>query len=274
MNKNIKFSIAVTVVLITIFIIYSFLFGKLFPYSPVIIGFSANETSNAVIYIQKGAKFTDFDEIDPQFPLVEKFFEMAFSNKPRIFIFKDAESYCQRSITKARFCSFYNGDIVIAPWALEEAESGKLSLDIYLRHELSHSLIHQQSGIIKAFKFPKWLHEGSAMYAANQMGTTFYPSKEKTYQYIRQGNFLPPQLYKTNQEEQIKLNVEYRIGFIFSEFACIVDYLIAQYGREKFLLYIKTLINNTNHDKAFKNIYGLEFNKCIEAFRARVINKT
>jgi len=273
MNKKIKFSISITVIVIIIFFIYSLLFGKLFPYSPVIIGFSANETRHAVIYIQNGAKFPDFEKIDSLFPSIEKFFEMEFRNKPRIFLFKDAKSYYRRSVTKARFCSFYNGDIVIAPWAFEEAQHGEISLEIYLRHELSHSIIHQQSGIIRASKFPKWLHEGTAMYVANQMGTTLYPSKEETYQYIRHGNFLHPQYYQTKQGEQIQLNVEHRIGFIYAEFACIVDYLIEHYGKERFLLYVKTIIKNSNPDQAFKDIYGLELNTCIEAFRESVMSQ-
>ena len=273
MNKPIKYSILTVVVLIVIFVIYSFLFGKLFPYSPVIIGFSPTETEQAVIYIQNGAEFTDFAMIDALFPPIEKFLDMKFKSKPRIFIFKDAENFYQRSLTKARFCSLYNGDVIIAPWSLEEAKRGEISLKIYLTHELTHSLIHQQIGLFKAAKFPKWLHEGTAMYSANQMGTTFYPSKEETYQYILNGNFIRPQDFHTKREKQTKLDVKYRIGFIYSEYACIVDYLVEQYGRDEFIKYVKTIIKTCNPDKAFKNTYGLEFDDSIKAFKEYVINQ-
>ena len=274
MINKIKLLISVPLVLLTVIIIYSLLFGKLFPYSPVIIGFSANETDHAVIYIQNGAEFSDSDKIDPLFHDIENFFEMTFKRKPRIFIFRDVKSFCRRSVIKARFCSFYNGDIVIAPWALEEARRGEISLEIYLKHELSHSIIHQQSGLFRASNFPKWLHEGTAMFVAGQRGTTFYPSKEKTRQVIREGNFLHPKDYLTKREKRIKLNVDHRIGFIYSEFACIVDFLIEKYGRERLLLYVGTIIKNGDADRAFQEIYGLEFNECIQAFRESVLQNS
>lgn len=255
------------------FVIYSFLFGKLFPYSPIIIGFSKYELTNTIIYIQKETKYidiTDIKSVDALIPVVEDFHDLKFIRKPRLFIFKDSNSYFNRSVSRARFCVLYNGDLVLSPKALKEVESGKISLDIYLRHELSHSLLYQHSGIIRASQYPAWLLEGIAMYSSNQMGTSWYPSKDETYNYIRKGNFMPPDYFKTSKEEQIKLDVKYRNTFMYSEFACIVDYLVEKYGKEKFMLYMKKLINNTNHDKAFKEVYGIEFRECIQNFRQSI----
>jgi hypothetical protein len=254
-------------------IVYSFLFGKLFPYSPIIIGFNKNELTNTVVYIQKGAEHPDLNKIDSLIPNVENFHEWKFLNKPRIFIFKDKDSYNKRSISKARFCAFYNGDLIIAPWALKEAEKGEISLEIYLTHEMSHCLLHQHSGILRAFRYPEWLLEGLAVYSSKQMGTSWYPSKEKTNDYIREGNFMPPEYFKTKKEEQINLDVKYRITFMYSEFACIVDYLIEKYGKDKFLSYIKELTTNSNHDQIFKNIYGVEFGECIKDFRESILRQ-
>ena len=108
------------------------------------------------------------------------------------------------------------------------------------------------------------------MYSAGQMGTTLYPSKEETYQYIRNGNFVHPKYYQSKEKGKIELNVKHRIGFMYSEFACIVDYLIEQYGKDRFVSYIKTVIKDRNHDKAFIDIYGIEFNKFIEDFKSIV----
>lgn len=254
-------------------IVYSFLFGKLFPYSPIIIGFTKNELANTIIYIQKGAEHPDLKKIDYLIPNVEKFHEWKFLNKPRLFIFKDKNSYYKRSISKARFCAFYNGDIVLSPWALKEDKNGEISLEIYLTHELSHSLLHQHSGIIRASQYPAWLLEGIAVYSANQMGTSWYPSKDETYKYIREGNFMPPEFFKTKIENQINLNVKHRITFMYSEFACIVDYLIEKYGKDKFLSYMKELTNNDMSDKAFKEMFGVDFNQFINAFKKSVIQE-
>lgn len=267
MNKQLKKLILATFILVFGFIIYSFLFGKLFPYSPIIIGFSKNELSNTIFYIQKEAKYGELKKINDLVPFVEKFHELKFRRKPRIFLFKDKKSFYQRSIAKARASTYYNGDIVLSPLLLKEAEIGKISLTVYLKHELSHSLLHQYSGIIKASQYPAWLLEGIAAYSSNQMGTSRYPSKKETYNFIRKGNFMPPQYFRTKKEDQVKLEVEHRITFMYSEFACIVDYLIKQYGKDKFLKYIKKLTETNNHDNVFINIYNIEFNKFIHDFR-------
>ena len=274
MNKKIKHAISIVSTFIVGFVIYSFLFGKLFPFSPIIIGFSKNELENTVIFIQKGAECKDLGGIDLLIPLVEDFHEMKYFKKPRIFMFKDKTSYYQRTISKARFFTYPNGDLVISPWALRESENGEISLEIYLKHELSHSLLHQHAGIIRAVRYPAWLREGIAVYSSHQMGTSWYPSKEETYNYIREGNFMPPEYFNTKDEDKISLDVKYRIAFIYSEFACIVDYLINKYGKDKFLSYMKELINNSKHDKVFDSIYGINFNECIQRFRESVKQQT
>ncbi|MBN2703089.1 MAG: hypothetical protein JXR23_02665 [Pontiellaceae bacterium] len=269
-KKLLKNSALIGFFLILGTIVFSFLFGKLFPYSPIIIGFSKNELTNTVVYIQKGAQCPYLNKIDSLIPYVENFHKWTFLKKPRIFIFKDKAAYDQRSISKARFCAFYNGDLIISPWALKEAENGEISLEIYLTHELSHCLLYQHSSIFRAFRFPEWLLEGTAVYSANQMGTSWYPSKQDTHQYIREGSFMPPEYFKTKKEGKIDLDVEYRIPFMYSEFACIVDYLIEKYGKEKYLLYIKELTINSNHDSVFEKLYGIEFGKFIQDFKASI----
>ena len=54
---------------------------------------------------------------------------------------------------------------------------------------------------------------------------------------------------------------------MYSEFACIVDYLILTYGKEKLILYIKKLSNNPDNNKEFKKVYDLEFSKAIQNFK-------
>lgn len=273
MNKKVCFISAAAVVIIG-FISYSFLFGKLFPYSPLIIGFSRYELEHTVVYVQQGRDYSGLKEIDALIPKVEAFHQLAFRKKPRLFIFKDDAGYRQRSISKARFCAFYNGDVVISPWALKEVEKGEISLEIYLRHELSHSLLHQHAGIWRAYRYPAWLLEGIAVYSTNQMGTSWYPSIEETYEAMRKGNFMPPEVFKTRKEDRIPLDVKYRMTFMYSEFACIVDYLIKTYGQERFLSYMKALLRGGDHDRAFKNFYGIEFNECIKNFRNSVNENT
>lgn len=270
MKKRLKWFFLFIVVFIAGLFIYSLLWGKLFPYSPVILGFDKHELPHTIIYVQQGAGFKDFIRIDTLTTAVEKFHELKFIRKPKVFIFRDRDSYLQRSPSKARFCTFSSGSLIISPWALKEAEEGKISLEIYLRHELSHILIFDYNGFLSEFRYPKWLLEGIATYSSNQMGTSFYPGKLETYQLMKQGNFIPPQFYGTKREDEVKLNVKYKEAFKYSEFACIVDYLICTYGREQFIKYMKLLFAESDNNTAFKSIYKKSFDEVISDFRKQL----
>lgn len=255
-------------------LVYLFLFGKLFPYSPVVVGFDRHELEHAVVYVEKGARFDRFQEIDSHIRKVEDFHTLKFRKKPRIFLFGDRKTYADRSPSQARFCAFYNGDIVVSPWAQKEASEGLISMEIYLRHELSHALLFQQAGLWNAFRYPKWLLEGIAVYSAGQMGTSWYPSKEQVYGYLRDGDFMPPAIYGTKKEDKIRIAARPRSAFIYSQFACIVDYLIDKYGKDRFLAYMKALLNGNKHDGVFKTIYGIAFDECIEDFRKSAMQQS
>ncbi len=273
MKNNIKTKLSIIGLLLAILIIlpYEFLWGKLFPYSPVKLGFTKYEFSNVVIYAQKGSENYNYKSIDSLIPAVEKFHKLHFIQKPEILFFRDANSYYQRTITKARFCSYPNGTLVVSPWAVRESFNGKISMDIYLRHELSHTLLYQHMGFITTyFIYPRWLLEGIAVYSSNQMGTSWYPSKKDTYEYIRQGSFLPPAYFNTKKEDDVKLNVKYKTAFAYSEFGCIVDYLITNYGKEIFMEYMMRLLDCYHPEKVFKDVYRIDFSTCINNFKKYV----
>lgn len=249
---------------------YIFIWGKLFPYSPIIIGFTERELPNAIIYIQEGNHFSNYDWADSIPSTVEAFHELKFRKKPMLFFFGDANTYARRSISKARVCAFTNGAVVVSPWAQQEDAEGKISLRVYLTHELSHSLLYQNMGLLAAWRYPRWLLEGIATYSSNQMGTFVYPSKAETAALIKQGNWLPPAYFNTNEEDRVKLNVKHRMTFIYCEFACVVDDLIAHFGKERFLRYMKLLAHDSHHDAVFKEVFDIDFDVYLNDFRERI----
>lgn len=256
---------------ITAIALYQFLWGKLFAYSPIKTGFTKYELRNVVVYIQEGSENYNYTKIDSLIPSVEQFHRLNFIRKPEIIFFRDADSYYQRTTTKARFYAYPNGSLLVSPWAVQEALDGKISMEIYLRHELSHTLLYQHMDFITAyFIYPQWLLEGIAVYSSNQMGTSFYPDRKKTYEYIRKGSFLHPSIFNTKKADDVKLNVNYKATFAYSEFGCIVEYLILKYGKEKFFKYMISLSDSYFPEKVFKDVYGIDFNVCIENFRQHV----
>jgi hypothetical protein len=161
--------------------------------------------------------------------------------------------------------------LVVSPWAVKEASNNEISMKIYFKHELSNTLLYQHMDYLTAyFYFPRWLLEGIAMYSSEQMGTSWYPDKEETYNYIRQGNFLPPEYYNTSGEDKINLNMKNKIAFVYSEFGCIVDYLIENYGKEKFMKYVTGLLRSHQPDKVFNDTYGITLDSLLTNFKKDV----
>jgi len=58
--------------------------------------------------------------------------------------------------------------------------------------------------------------------------------------------------------------------FIYSEFACLVDDMIQNYGKEKFLQYMTELLKEKDDKKAFQRIFGIEFSEYVDDFKNRV----
>ncbi|MBN1559003.1 hypothetical protein JW998_02045 [candidate division KSB1 bacterium] len=275
MKRNLRMALTGIIILAASSITYLFLWGKLFPFSPLIVGFTKHELSNSVIYVQNGATWQSCEKLDALIPTVQAFHELEFVKKPRLFIFRDRTSYLRRTTSRARFYAYPNGRLIISPWALQEAQEGTISLEIYIKHELSHTLLYQHMDLLSAYvHYPRWLLEGIAVFSAEQMGTSWYPSQGETYALIQGGAFMPPASFGTKNEDQIQLDVPYRMTFIYSEFACLVEHLIRTRGKDQFLRYMKRLLRDVHHDAVFAEINGIDFNVVIQEFKVHVMQST
>lgn len=248
---------------------YELLWGKLFVYSPVKLGFVRHELARTVVYVEDGADQWGFEAIDGFVPDVEAWHGRRFRAKPVIYLFRDRDSYLRRTITKARFTAYPNGSLVISPWAYAEAREGKISLETYVRHELSHLLLFQDMGPLAAYVyFPRWLLEGIAMASADQMGTSWYPSKQATYAAVARGVFMSPAAYGRWAGDDVTLDIDNPIAFAYSEFGCFVDYLMAKCGKDAFWAYVARLENARQPDAVFQQSFGLDFEAGVADFRA------
>lgn len=248
---------------------YHLLWGRLFPASPLILGFTKRELPHLVLYVQDGHSGADFDWADSLVSEVEAFHGLLFQSKPKLFFFTDDDSYIRRSGGRTRVRAFYNGAVVVSPWIQREDAEGRLSLRIYLQHELSHSVLFQNMSLLACLRYPEWILEGVATTSAKQTGTFLYPSKDQTYEFIRRGYWMPPALFGTAGQDTIKLDLEYPLTFMYSEFACIVEDLIDRGGRELFLEYMKALFENRDHDQVFQRFFHIPFFQYLQDFRSK-----
>ena len=107
---------------------YLLLCGRWFPYCPFTPGFTTHELVTVVVCVQDGAEFDRYEEVDALAPVVETCHGMRFTGKPRLLVFGDDECYRRLSPSRARFCAFYNGTVVMSPRAVRDAEEGTISL--------------------------------------------------------------------------------------------------------------------------------------------------
>lgn len=250
------------------FLACMFLWGRLFPYSPVIVGFDRTDYPSVAVYTQKGFDFGDTGWIDSLPRRVEEFHGLDFSSRPRVFLFGDDGTYSRRSPSRARLCAFPSGSVVVSPWASREDAEGLISLETYLTHELSHTLLYQHMNLIAVLRYPRWLMEGIATLGADQMGATFYPDVDETRLLIGRGNWMPPALFGEQGEDSVRLDVENRQPFIYCEFALIVDDLIDRFGRVRFQEYMTGHTFWSDPDEVFESIYGMEFEEYLSTFRS------
>ncbi len=234
----------------------------------MIVGFDRTDYPCVAVYTQKGFDFGDTGWIDSLPRRVEEFHGLDFSSRPRVFLFGDDGTYSRRSPSRARLCAFPSGSIVVSPWASREDAEGLISLETYLTHELSHTLLYQHMDLIAALRYPRWLMEGMATLGADQMGATFYPDSAETVRLIAAGNWMPPAVFGTDSEDEVGLDVEYRQPFIYCEFALIVNNLIERFGRERFQEYMTRHTFWSDPDDVFESTYGMELEEFLSTFRS------
>jgi len=257
-------------------ITYGFLFGQLFPFSPIILGFEKKEFGKAIIYYHKGTDISKFGSIDSLIKEVENFHQLKFKTRVNIFILNSDQEYARYTGHKARFVAFpLYGRIFVSGRAKKEYEEGKIHLLVYLQHELSHSLLFQNMSLYRSQYYPGWLLEGTATYSANQMGVDVYLSKEQTFSKIREGYFLHPDDWSTTLLKPQSKSVEdfplpNKYAFIYSEFACLVDDIIKNYGKSKFLTYLTALLKEKDDKRVFKRTFGIEFNQYLDDFKNKI----
>lgn len=261
-------------------IVYHSLWGLLFPLSPIIIGFDQKEFNRATIYYRKGIDISKYTMIDSLTEEVESFHRLGFKKKVKIFIFDSDKEFAKRTGINTRFVTTPPyGRIFVSGKAEKEIQEGKIHMDVYLKHELSHSLLQQHMSFYRSQYYPGWLLEGVAVYSSNQMGVDGYFTKEETFSKIRDGYFLNPDDWSTTllkpQSENVKnFPVTNKYWFIYSEFGCLVDDLIKNYGKERFLQYMTDLLKEKDDKKEFQRIFGIQHNEYVNDFKHRIESKS
>lgn len=154
--------------------------GPLFPWSPWKPGYETIASQKAVIYVRDRSRLgPGFFEIDEIMENAERMFNLKYQGPVKVIV---TLSYPEsRGFWPWKFGgvpagqSLEVGDVVYL--RLEVIEKRKMNAIEYLEHELCHSLVHQNAGLLNAFRMNRqhWVIEGAAEY----FGGPYYYNREE-----------------------------------------------------------------------------------------------
>ena len=169
MRKRVLILVAVTA---TLLIAFACLYGPLFPWSPVKPGYQRLRLERVDVYFGADTALDPaYRQLDDDISHTEQFHDLKLWHRMTIIV-------CRNWFDFHRFLPTVRGEgiaaatpeygtvIFITPKTREmQLDSGE-----FLRHELSHAVIHQNSTLRKSlqFKHAPWLFEGIAVLSANQ----------------------------------------------------------------------------------------------------------
>lgn len=236
--------------------------GRLMPFLPWAPGFQRIEQSQAVVLHHpdaRGGALRVASVIDDLVVQVEIFHGLTFLLRPEVVVTGSEAEYRRLCGGSARFRAMpVRGRIFVSPRALSQGERGEIHVDTYLRHELSHALVFQHLGWSGMLGLPPWFEEGVATLSSDQMGVDGYFDREQVIAWWRLGRAVPPSQYQSRWEDSdatMVLPEGDRFHFLFSQYALLVDDLIARGGKPKFQSLLGRLLRGEEMGRAFQAEY-------------------
>lgn len=263
----IKKGFIVVFFLMLMLVIYSLIWGILFPLSPIKFGFNKISYHNAsILYPKEMLLPDDYKSVDHLMGETERFHRLKFKKKVTVIICATKSQYKRYSTQRSPLCTMATGTIIYINPTIKDTNR---DIQGFLKHELSHALIFQNTTFLKTFKIKRWLREGLAVFYGNPHH--YYQGKDFCRLAVDEGYFLDF-LQDNEAIEQIPREIRYL--FEYAEYKYFIDYLVTNYGMDLFLKFINQYILEPESEKElFKQIYSLELLEVFQKFKLEVMNK-
>jgi len=237
--------------------------GPLFPWSPIKIGYKKIETEKCTLYIkdlvQRDEAVYKLDEI---ITAEEAWHGLTYKENFKIVVLDESSNmkryvFWLKGNSSAVSLGFVNL-VYIGP----NARKSLYGIDTYIKHELSHLLIHQNTPSKKdVFEMQRqgWLVEGIATYFG---GPDFYAKAEFIAACKERG------LEFTSLNETNIMNVPIRdLRLRYAYYKYFIQFLVETYGLEKLQEYIKKyLINPREYKNIFLEVYQNDLSIILDKF--------
>lgn len=258
------------IILLIIIFIWAFVCGPLFAWGPK-WGYAEEKHDQAILLARNPALFDTISDINQIFREEESFHGLSYKSKVLIvfvdnkYEWKSIFPYLSSGVGGA---SLQTGNAIFINYP--KIARHNYSMDGFIKHELSHTLLYQNSGLIKAYQMFKhfWPEEGIATYFGGPFD--YFANKEEYLAAFKGANLEisndPLKLYDGISESGGKIS--------YTTYRYFFEYLDTTYGREKLQQFIKAYNNNPNNfQQDFHNIFGISILDAVKSFDKNVINR-
>jgi hypothetical protein len=180
---------------------------------------------------------------------LEEFFSWSLDIRPQVVLVQDNQSF-QKMTGNNLFVAFAVPEKTMIVIDYSRMNVHPFTLDITLKHELCHLLLHRH---IRRDSLPKWLDEGICQWVSDGIGEIFVNQgwsgldaavmSGRTIPLRRMTDFFPPE--KTS------------LMLAYEQSKSLVNYIDRQYGRRAILNLLDYLKNNETVDAALVRSLGL-----------------
>ena len=259
------------VVNLAVFILaLALLFGPLLPWSPFKPGYRAVSYASADVYSSGvNEQLDDYGGIDQMIRDAETFHRMKFVRRVKVIACKNW-SDCERALPWLHVkalggATLAMGDVIYITPRLKERN---FSAEEFLRHELSHALLSQQTTIRKSLKLTEqaWFFEGLAVSFGNQRA---YLSKAEFLERARKtdlSKFIDP-------ERMHRSSPDWDAPFAYSAQRYFIEYLKRRFGADRFQDFtVKYIDDPDQYRTLFSEVFETPFPVAIDDY-AQAINQ-
>jgi hypothetical protein len=236
--------------------------GPLFPWNPIKSGYKKIKSSRATLYITEPEGEESVYKLDEIIADEESFHDLKFQKNIRIIVL-GKESSMKRYLPWIRGSGYSVklGSVNVI-YIGARARRSPYGVGVYLKHEISHLLIHQNvSSGSKNMEILKqgWLAEGLATYFG---GPRYFEKNEFLELWGRKGLSFDS-LYEENPHDMGRDIIQLK----YTYYRFFVEFLVESYGLEKLQDYLKEyMISPESYRAIFPEVYGLELSEILGRF--------
>jgi len=274
-----------TVLLASLFF-YGLFFGPLFAYSPIKQGFDELALDRCTIIYPKGTELPpEYKTVDDLMAETEQFHRLQFKKRVQIIVCASNGQHKRFSLGGGHACTAQTGTVIYFRPSIGETtyppglsiEGGNIkllspSVDGYrkltdfLKHELSHAILYQNTSLLKALRIKTWLEEGLAVYFGNS--DHYYRGEDLKTLAIDQ-NFFFDLFDDEIEPENIPFEIKHTFRYGF--FQGFIVYLIDAYGFDTVIGFVHKYIQAPKEEAVlFKESFGITQQEALDIFRQRL----